>query len=254
MTMDIVTVDTHWTSQWPLEWRSGEITLYLRLNPSPLSDSETSYSMKIGFIFRRRIVMSECVTIHHGRVYAPFPQWTNVTRSYPTPEIVHQKSISLIGDRVSMRPQRRDSYPPFMPRPKSSLHRDSVTLVAAQSNVNDLVDFAFTLKDNAYGSNRKCLKWIVHLSPPLTARILPAMFWVRLDGIQIVSFYTENLEDILYTLQKQKDSYYLDRIYHFRVGFVDQSVPHSQPVLGPEIKLTSSCTSGEYQYWIILDP
>ena len=111
------------------------------------------------------------------------------------------------------------------------------------SNVDKMIDFAFTFNGNLYS-----LQWIVSvisadaqlITPPLVHDLHPWKFWMTPNGGKVVSFCMAILDDILQSMLTTKVDIYL-----FRVGFIDHTeagVP-SFPVLSPVITFTSQSLS-----------
>ena len=107
------------------------------------------------------------------------------------------------------------------------------------SNVDKMIDFAFTFNGNLYS-----LRWIVSLisadaqriTPPIVHDLHPWKFWMTPNGGKVVSFCLEILDDILRSMIMRKV-----KVYLFRVGFIDHTEMRVDniPVLSAVITFTS---------------
>ena len=223
------------------QWRSRETTIDLRLDSSPLGDSDLPYFIKIGFTIGRRIVLSECVTVHHGRVYAPFyfdtehdPFWSNISE---TALFRSDRGIPAFRSDQSIHTNHT------VPAP-TTVHRNSISVIGNWSDWTDSnkkITFQVTYQGNVLD-----LRWIIHFIP--CGRIHSDCF----DDIQptnigqnMASFCMNTIGDILTSVDEpEQDTTVVQRMYRFRIGFVDDSNWNEcDPVYAPEMILTAEYTS-----------
>ena len=128
------------------------------------------------------------------------------------------------------------------------MNRSFVKLHTVPSDTDKMLAFSFAFNGNMYA-----LKWIISLisadgeiiTPPMIHELLSCEIRITPDGDTVISFSIEILDDLLESMVQKKIPYYIEsqRVYHFKIGFVDQKVADSAPGFGPDMLLISDSIS-----------